>query len=195
MAAGSRDDGARDARLRQRLWGAAVLIAVLVIVLPLLLDGAGSESQFRRVERLREEPPVVIGGDGAAATGVGATADGADAPGERAAPDIRIGEDDPPDYMLDGARRAGPRAPDPGAAPTAWVVQAGSFAEEANAIAVRDRLRRAGHPSFVGAVEGAGGRAVYRVRVGPTIERDRAEGIRAAVEGLLGREAIVTGYP
>ena len=195
MAAGSRDDGARDARLRQRLWGAAVLIAVLVIVLPLLLDGAGSESQFRRVERLREEPPVVIGGDGAAASGAGAGASGVDAPGERAALDIRVGEDDPTDYMLDGAPRTDRRAPDPRTAATAWVVQAGSFAEEANALRLRDRLRRAGHPSFVGAVEGRDGRAVYRVRVGPTIERDRAEGIRAAVEGLLGREAIVTGYP
>ena len=49
-----------SARLRRRLWGAAVLIAIAVIVLPLLLDGAGSESQFRRVERLREEPATIV---------------------------------------------------------------------------------------------------------------------------------------
>lgn len=191
MAAAGQDDDARDARLRQRLWGAAVLIAVLVIVLPLVLDGAGSESQFRRVERLREEPPVVVGG-GAAPT---ERAAGAERSG-RPALDIRVGEDDPPDYMLDGrspGRDAAPRAAPQ--APAAWVVQAGSFGDEANAIAVRDRLRRAGYPSFVAAVEGAGGRTAYRVRVGPTIERERARTMREEVMRLLGREAIVTGYP
>lgn len=54
----------RSVRLRQRLWGAAVLIALLVIFLPLLLDGSGSESQYRRVERLRAEPPRIINSDG-----------------------------------------------------------------------------------------------------------------------------------
>ncbi len=43
----------KGGNIRQRLWGAAVFIAIMVIVLPLLLDGAGSESQFRRVEKLR----------------------------------------------------------------------------------------------------------------------------------------------
>ena len=60
----------RDAaRLRQRLWGAAVLIALAVLVLPLLLDGAGSESRFRRVEKLREEPPRIVRPDAPATRG------------------------------------------------------------------------------------------------------------------------------
>ena len=76
------------------------------------------------------------------------------------------------------------------------MVQAGSFADEANAVAVRDRLRRAGHPSFVAAGDAPGGAgAVYRVRVGPMIERGRAAAVRDEVVRLLGREAIVTGYP
>ncbi len=186
------DAAARGARLRQRLWGAAVLIAALVIVLPLLLDGAGSESQFRRVERLREEPPRVLGPDGAPEAGT------ADAPMD-AVPRIRIGEDDPPDYLRDPpgtARLERDTDPMPGLpaadGPAAWVVQAGSFGDEANAVAVRDRLRRAGYPSFVGSAGAAG---PFRVRVGPMIERDRADAVRGEVMRLLGREAIVTGYP
>jgi len=62
MSADSVDE-LRAQRLRQRLWG-AIIIALAVIFLPLLLDGSGSESQFRRVERLREEPPRVINIDG-----------------------------------------------------------------------------------------------------------------------------------
>lgn len=189
----ARDDAAaRGARLRQRLWGAAVLIAALVIVLPLLLDGAGSESRFRRVERLREEPPRVLDPDGRPEPGA--------EPGPPAAsgapprPVIRVGEDDPPDYLLERETpRRAPPAPPPGEpGPAAWVVQAGSFAGRDGALAVRDRLRRAGYPSFV--VE-AGEGGPFRVRVGPMIDRARAGEVRTTIERLLGRGASVTGYP
>lgn len=50
--------------LKRKLLGAAVLLALSVIFLPLLLDGSGSESRFRRVENVRQEPPRVIGVDG-----------------------------------------------------------------------------------------------------------------------------------
>ena len=40
------------------------MLALSVIFLPLLLDGSGSESRFRRVENVRQEPPRVIGVDG-----------------------------------------------------------------------------------------------------------------------------------
>jgi len=50
--------------LKRKLLGGAVLLALSVIFLPLLLDGSGSESRFRRVEHVRQEPPRVIGVDG-----------------------------------------------------------------------------------------------------------------------------------
>lgn len=55
---------------RQRVWGAAVLLAIAVIALPFLLNGSGSESEnkFRRVEKLREEPPKVVDRDGVSTT-------------------------------------------------------------------------------------------------------------------------------
>lgn len=181
----------RGARLRQRLWGAAVLIAILVIVLPLVLDGSGSESQFRRVERLREEPPRVIGSDGQLEHEAPSNATPASAP--ESAPRIRIGEDDPPDYMTRAPSPALQRARERSEAMTAWVVQAGSFADEANALAVRDRLRRAGYPSFV--ATSAEPRTVHRVQVGPMIDELAARATRDAVIELLGREALVMSYP
>lgn len=259
------DHAAREqaaARLRQRLWGATVLIALAVIVLPLLLDGSGSESQFRRVERLREEPPRIVAGGGAAdATSAGAadrvpppdeaegsavvtgtpltaaSGDGATARAEAGAagagavgaagagaasagaasagaadagladagtgeapparsPDIRVGEDDPPDYLGERAEETPPasaRRPDV-ELPRAWVVQAGSFRERANALAVRDRLRRAGHPTFVTDAS-ASGPSLYRVQVGPMVDEVQAERLRDEVIALLGREAIVVAYP
>lgn len=43
--------------LKRRMLGAAVLIALAVIFLPLVFDGSGTESQFRSIEPLQMEPP------------------------------------------------------------------------------------------------------------------------------------------
>ncbi|MEE9319358.1 MAG: SPOR domain-containing protein [Granulosicoccus sp.] len=189
-------------RLRQRFWGATVLIAIAVIVLPFVLDGSGSESQFRRVESLREEPPRVIDIDGntevVAVPAMKAQGGGSETPGgDEAIGEIRIhiGEADPPDYLnTDETDPAGNNLRgNEVIALTAWVVQAGSFSERDNAYAVRDKLRRQGYPTFVSEVDA--NNALYRVRVGPMIDRARANSIRDEVVTLLGREAIVKSYP
>ncbi len=193
-----------DGNIRQRLWGAAVFIAVLVIVLPLLLDGAGSESQFRRVEKLRQEPPSIVATDGSrqVQTIPSISSVGPDGLPVKGVSDIasdllsniRIGEDDPPDYMkaekevreaLQQTRSKTPL--------TAWVVQAGSFSEQDNAVAIRDRLRRAGFASFVRDRETE--TEPYRVLVGPMISEDSANAARRRVADLLGVGALVHTYP
>jgi len=172
-----------------------VLIAIAVIVLPLILDGAGSESQFRRVERLREEPPRIIDEEGnSERVAIPEMRVSNPSRAGNNAIDIRVGEDNPPDYMNDETAIANPRVPRNTAQTlSAWVVQAGSFRDEINAVAVRDRLRRAGYPSFVTESESDG--ALYRVRVGPMIDQGRAEYTRGKVEQLLGRGAVVVSYP
>jgi len=198
MSAESLDE-LRAQRLRQRLWGATIIIALAVIFLPLLLDGSGSESQFRRVERLREEPPRVIDEEGnSSRVNIPEMQVSNISTSTRNNLDIRIGEDDPPDYMKDeevlqSTLRARQQARKRSEPLSAWVVQAGSFREEVNALAVRDRLRRAGYPSFV--TESDSGGAVYRVRVGPMIDQARADLTRDKGEKLLGRGAIVVSYP
>ncbi len=51
-------DELHENRLKLRLIGAAVLIALAVIFLPLIFDGAGTESQFKSIESLEMEPPL-----------------------------------------------------------------------------------------------------------------------------------------
>jgi DedD protein len=197
-----------DSNFRQRLWGAAVFIAVMVIVLPLLLDGAGSESQFRRVEKLRQEPPGIVDAQGrldfqqipqvkAEIRAVGAdgiaTSDPTEIP-DNFKPDIKIGEDDPPDYMkAEKEVREALRQTRTTAPLTAWVVQAGSFTSQDNALAVRDRLRRGGFASFVRDRESEN--EPFRVLVGPMINEQSAVAARDRVVDLLGREAVVLTYP
>lgn len=197
-------DNHGNRNLRQRLWGAAVFIAAMVIILPLLLDGAGSESQFRRVEKLRQEPSSVVDADGNRTTQPipdmrpigpdGSTLLDPEDIVSRFRPDIRIGEDDPPDYMkaeqevreiLQQTRSKAPL--------TAWVVQAGSFNDQANAVAVRDRLRRGGFASFVRDRDTV--TEPFKVLVGPMISEESANLARLRVVELIGAEAMVTTYP
>lgn len=219
-------------KLRQRLWGATIIIALAVIFLPLLLDGSGSESQFRRVERLREEPPRVINVDGSRETvevplinqpdeetwwertkrrftelpddeiRVRRTTDPdfPEASGNAntaSTTDATVAANQPGSAAAQDTVAAAPSSPavNSNAGPTsfrAWVVQAGSFREEPNAVAVRDRLRRAGYPSFVTLSRDG---TVFRVRVGPMINKDQAGLVRSNVVDLLGRDAIVVPYP
>ena len=184
-------DEQRAVRLRQRLWGAAVLIALAVIFLPLLLDGSGSESQYRRVERLREEPPRVITADGQ----VQVQAVPESAPNSLSAKlnTEPTSASQAQTRSLAETAQATQSAMQTETRISAWVVQAGSFKEEQNSIAVRDRLRSAGYPSFVSrAKQGA---AVYRVRVGPMISYERALANRDKVSSIVGMESMVVSYP
>ncbi len=203
-------DEQRAIKLRQRLWGAAVLIALAVIFLPLMLDGSGSESQYRRVERLREEPPRIIDSAGNVEPQPVIETQRRElvekrtpAVGEEPANIPQTAEPIAAEQLTDARSAAPQNAQQRSAATThsslsreegisAWVVQAGSFGDAANAIAVRDRLRRAGFPSFVTpSVDGL----LHRVRVGPMISEGQAIATKDKVVSLLQRDAIVVRYP
>ncbi|HBR96963.1 MAG TPA: hypothetical protein DD979_06255 [Gammaproteobacteria bacterium] len=55
--AGSVSDELHENQLKRRLLGAAVLIALAVIFLPLILDGSGTESRLTTLESIESEPP------------------------------------------------------------------------------------------------------------------------------------------
>ena len=163
-------------RLRQRLWGAVVMIAIAVIVLPFLLDGAGSESQFRRVEQLREAPQV---------------------PDRTVAPQLAPAN---PEQVRASESQAEPETQSlpaevtsPAPVLTAWVVQAAAFTQENDAWALRDQLRSAGYASFVRDRDAE--TDPFRVLVGPMIREQTAEKARKSVAALLNNDPIIMSYP
>lgn len=81
-----------------------------------------------------------------------------------------------------------------GRSPTAWVVQAGSFKQEANANAIRDKLRKSGYPAFVETVDGQS-TPLFRVRIGPELDRERAERQLAKLEETFAIKGMVVSYP
>jgi DedD protein len=76
----------------------------------------------------------------------------------------------------------------------AWVVQLGSFSREANAQALNEKLRKKGYESFVDPVY-SGGKKVFRVRVGPELVRSDADALREQLQKTVKLEGIVVRYP
>lgn len=75
--------------------------------------------------------------------------------------------------------------------PPSWVVQAGSFTDEAAARGLAEKLKQSKFPASVRAVQGEHG-SVYRVQVGAEHERGRAEETLKQIEGSVGISGIVT---
>jgi len=76
----------------------------------------------------------------------------------------------------------------------AWVVQTGSFTAEGNARSLADKLRKSNFPAFVEVVTNAG-TSVYRVQVGPELNRTRAEQVQKQIENTVGIKGFVVPHP
>jgi DedD protein len=77
---------------------------------------------------------------------------------------------------------------------SAWIVQLGSFTEEDNAQSLNTKLRQAGYPSFVVPVK-KDGKISYRVRVGPEIKRSEADSLLKKLKEKMQLDGIVVSYP
>ena len=77
---------------------------------------------------------------------------------------------------------------------SAWVVQLGSFTSEENAQALNQKLRKTGYKAFVEPLKQKTS-VVYRVRVGPELKREDAESIREQLKKNLNLDGIIAQYP
>jgi len=77
---------------------------------------------------------------------------------------------------------------------SAWIVQLGSFTEEDNAQSLNTKLRQAGYPSFVEPIK-KDGKISYRVRVGPEIKRSEADSLLKKLKEKMQLDGIIVSYP
>jgi DedD protein len=82
----------------------------------------------------------------------------------------------------------------PPAAQQAWVVQLGVYGNLKTAIDLRESLRKAGHSAFTEEVATPQGKAL-RVRVGPELDRAKAQALRDRLARETGHDGIVVAYP
>ncbi|MGR9043825.1 MAG: SPOR domain-containing protein [Gammaproteobacteria bacterium] len=62
-----------------------------------------------------------------------------------------------------------------------WYIQLGSFSKRENAYSLRDKLRSQGYPVTIDVVGTSSGKS-YRLRVGPELDKKRAEAMQAQLE-------------
>ncbi len=175
-----------DEKLKQRVVGATVLVALGVIFIPMLLTG--------------EPPAGITKSNIPPKPGIRSPEPATPAPPRRPVP-VRSATPVAPEPLPTPAPEAKPAPPETVAAPAAaprdgmesWVIQLGSFGAEQNAIAVRDKLRAGKFPAFVESAEDQGER-VYRVRVGPELDRSRAEAKLKEIKRKLALDGIVMRY-
>ena len=190
--------------LKQRLVGAAVLVILAVIFIPMLLDTSVEEKQVVGGTNIPPQPadmpapptedfnsrivPLEQPPDQEAAT----------VPAETQEP-APVVEGTPPSESSTDA--PGPREPVAenkdqagGVGVTAWVVQLGSFSSAENAEALNQKLRKAGFKAFVEPLKQNNG-AIYRVRIGPELKRSDADVINDRLKQDLQLEGIVVHYP
>ncbi len=89
---------------------------------------------------------------------------------------------------------AAPTPPPALAGQTTWSVQVSSFRERAPAEKLRDKLRRAAYPAFIRDVD-RGGVSWYQVKVGAETHRDGAERLRQRLRQVFALEGLVTREP
>jgi DedD protein len=165
-----------DEGLKKRLIGAAVLASLAVIFVPMLFEDP--PPQPPKLPPLPERPP------------------------ERDFASEMLREEIPAIAPLVPSPATTATVPEEDASDTkpltglsAWIVQVGSFSSRENAEQLVQKLRAADLPTPDPELVDIQGKRYYRVKVGPVIERERADGLLPRVRAIAGGEAQVRAYP
>ena len=180
------DEGLKpmDEQTRYRVTGSLFLLAVAVIVLPMLFDGAGLETLELDPLDVPQETPAIKSLD--------EVAPATDLP-ERAAALAAI--IDPDGFQTDetGTRFGEPVLSEADAETSVWAVQVASFGEEANALKLRDELRGEGREAFISTVRQRGN-VLNRVAVGPFLDQSEAERLSETLSDALELDTRVVAF-
>lgn len=211
--------------LKQRLWGAVILVALAVIFLPMLIQGPAPDSGVADVpltmpdapagQTETRELPLVTPADAPEGGAVGlepapASPDAADParPASTPAPADTAGASQPVPLGQDGVSAPSALPAEPASAPAErlpapvaggdYAVNLGSFASAANAEGAVRALKQARLPAYSEPAT-INGRSGYRVRVGPYATRPDAEAARLQAQqlpqGLRGSVVVLDAEP
>lgn len=177
-----------DETLKKRLIGASVLATLAVIFIPMLFEEPPPE--VPTLPPLPDPPPKSDFGTDLLTDDV-----------PRVIPLApRAPAEVPPRAVVTAPEARAPAA-DADAPPsrpsvlTGWVVQVGSFSNVENARRLVDQLRAARLPTPNAEPVVVDNKRLYRVMVGPLLERSEAERLRAQVDRIAGVKSKVWRYP
>ena len=199
-----------DGQLKKRLVGAAVLVSLAVIFIPIVLDTSNSGEP--RIVTTNIPPKSEQGFSSSIIPLASPQTPGLDELAARET--VRQQQDDVLREQQNNAATSGADSPksdesDPEptiasvvqpavsaaeSVPSAWAVQLGSFSKRQNAIALRDRLRKQGYSAFVESAYSNQG-TVTRVFVGPVRELAKAKKTLKRLNKDTELRGIVVRYP
>lgn len=197
--------------LKERLVGAAVIIILAVIFIPMLLDNAENREIVIKESNIPPEPEAVpdipqdnefssriIPLEKEAPVSGTVKSESKPAPVQEQEtvnkkPEPEVSEQ-PDTGQTPSTAVVANEETDTGVGISAWVVQLGSFSSHENAESLNKRLREAGFRSFVEPLKQKNS-VSYRVRVGPELKRSDAEAINTKLKQTMKLDGIVVHYP
>jgi DedD protein len=188
--------------LKERIIGAAALVLVVVLVVPVFLDGPPGEGEIvsERVplpgQSEQENRTVVLDRDRTEPVPANQLADTP----PKSQPVVEQSEPEPEPVKTRPApepvAEEAPAEQQPAATTSStgmWAVQLGSFANQENAERLAADLRKQGHAAFLSQVMTSDGQR-HRVRIGPQKDRAAAEAVAASLK-KAGHDGKVLPHP
>lgn len=187
-----------DNRLKQRLTGAVVLVALAVIFIPMLLSGGrdmempvfGSNVPERSaeitnikhidVEEMQKNTPRSVNPERV--------------PVAKGMPEPKIVKTPPSSIIEDIKKATTSSKVQKTTTEPVWAVQVGSFSKKNNALLLQDKLRGKKHNAFVDRIV-RNNKAVYRVRVGPETTKEKAEALKTKLKKEMKLSGLVVKHP
>lgn len=185
-----------EEQLKRRLVGAVVLVSLAVIFLPMLINDPRGEGIEITTTNIPPQP--VPRQEATAAVDVFESK-------------VFLPDDEPLIPPLKQEERATPLGPKPAPKPrqttasdtprpeirtglSAWVIQVASLSKQDRAEDLVRKLKAQGHSAFMEQVY-IKGRNLYRIRVGPELDRKRAERTAEAINTAFKVKGQVLRYP
>ena len=189
--------------LKERIIGAAILVLVVVLVVPVFLDGtpggdeivservplpgqAEQKSQTVVLERDRKDPVPVATGSAPAQE---QKREPPPKPLVKQAEPETVKPDPEPEPAKPAAEKSAANASSTGM----WAVQLGSFGDQENAERLAADLRKQGFAAFLSQLSTSSGQ-LHRVRIGPQKDRESAEAMSARLQ-KAGQKGQVVPHP
>ncbi len=198
-----------DEGAKRRLVGAAVVVALIIIFVPMLLDESDPDGLGEPIV-IPDEPrfDAEVDDSGAdeleplTAEDFAPPLPAPEPPGGNAAPAPAIDTPrTPPEVAAprEEAPGADPERAPPGPRPvpagtSSWVIQVASLGSPNAARELQDSLRGQGYTAFVERAT-VNGKQYYRVRVGPEVERAQADRLADQLQVITGNKPLVQRYP
>ena len=190
--------------LKERIIGAAALVLVVVLVVPVFLDGPPGEGEIvsERVplpgQSEQENKTVVLDRDRTEPVPASQLAESTPKPQPVVTqPEAEPAEIRPaPEPVAEEPPAEQEEQEEPAATSSStgmWAVQLGSFANQENAEALAAKLRKQGHAAFLSQVMTSDGQR-HRVRIGPQKDRAAAEAVAASLK-KAGHNGKVLPHP